>query len=105
MGQMILVNQFAGTNHANVTAGTQLNTKPIPMQLDQMNWKLAADMGGASPYDSWWLRTMQGVGTLSILKLDQLVDTVSGAKYRVFGRPMVYQQSYVKVPVEQVEGT
>ncbi len=105
MGQMILVNQFAGSNHAPTPVGTQLNTKPIPMQKDQMNWKLAADLGGASPYDSWWLRTMQGVGTLNVQRLDQFVDTVTGEKFRVFGRPMVQQQSYIKIPVEQVEGT
>lgn len=105
MGQMILVNQFAGTNHTGVTAGTKLNTKPIPMQKDQMNWKEAAEMGGASPFYSYWLRTMQGVGTLVVLNQDLFVDTVTSEKYRVFGQPFTYQQSYIKSPTEMVRGT
>lgn len=70
-----------------------------------MSWKMASEMGGASPYDSFWLRTVQGVGTLDIQRQDLLQDIKTGEKYRVFGRPMAFDQSYVRIPVEQIVGT
>jgi hypothetical protein len=70
-----------------------------------MNWKVATEMGGASPYDSFWLRTVQGIGTFDPQIKDLLQDTKTSEKYRIFGRPMPYDQSFVRIPVEQVVGT
>jgi hypothetical protein len=97
MAQDILVNWIRGS--------TQLNARPIPLRKDQMNWKVATEMGGASPYDSFWLRTVQGIGTFDPQRQDLLQDTKTSEKYRIFGRPMAYDQSFVRIPVEQVIGT
>lgn len=95
-GQNLIVN--------HLRAGQTLATN-VRMRLELMSWKLAADMGGASPYDSFWMRSLEGVGTLDIQRKDLLIDIITGEQYRVFGRVAVYDQSYVKVPVEQPSGT
>src|SRR5437899_10696308 len=97
MQQDILVNWIRGS--------TQLNAKPIPLRKDQMKWQTAAEMGGESPYDSFWLRTVQGVGTFDPQRQDLLQDIKTAEKFRIFGRPMTYDQSYIRIPVEQIIGT
>lgn len=97
MSKDIIVNQQRN--------GVTLTPVPIPVRLQQMNWKIAADMGGASPYDSWWMHSLQGVGMLDIKRKDLLIDTVTNVKYRVFGRPDVFDQSTIRLAVEEVSGT
>ena|SRR5215469_15876240 len=97
MAQDIFVNWIRGT--------TQLNSRPIPLRKDQMSWKTATEMGGAAPYDSFWLRTVQGIGTFDPQRKDLLQDINTSEKFRIFGRPMAYDQSFVRIPVEQVIGT
>jgi len=97
MAQDILVNWVRGS--------IQLNTRPIPLRKDQMSWRMATEMGGASPYDSFWLRTVQGVGIFDPQRQDLLQDINSGERFRIFGRPMTFDQSYIRIPVEQVIGT
>lgn len=103
MGQDIVVNQKRGN--------TMLASN-ISMRLVNMSVMQASEMGGASPYDSFWLYTETGVGTLDIQRGDILQDTThvdsktnALIKYRVFSRPQVYDQSMIKVAVEQVVGS
>lgn len=96
MGQDIIVKQ--------IRAGQTL-IPMIPVRKQNMAWKQAADMGGGSPYDSFWFRTEQGVGLLDIQRNDVLQDINTQEQYLVFGRPETFDQSYIKIPAEQVTGT
>jgi hypothetical protein len=96
MGQDIIVNQKRGAASL---------TQNIPIRKVNMSVTVATDMGGAAPYDSFWFYTEQGVGSLDIARKDLLIDTVTNEHYRVFGRPQVYDQSMIKMAVEQVVGS
>lgn len=103
MGQDIVINQKR--------ASSVLATN-IPMRLVNMSVMMVSELGGASPYDSFWLYTETGVGTLNIQRGDILQDTThtdpttaKPVQYRVFSRPQVYDQSMIKVAVEQVVGS
>lgn len=83
----------------------------IPVNVQNMAWKVAEDLGGQSPYDSYWIRTTGG-GVITFLRGDLLIDEVNvdpltGAKtrYRVFGNPSAYGATYTKIPAEQLLGT
>jgi hypothetical protein len=84
----------------------------IPVQIQEMAWKEAADMGGAAPYDSFWIRTTGG-GFLEIRRGDLLIDesseidplTGAAIQYRVFGRPRNYYESFTQIPAERLLGT
>lgn len=82
----------------------------IPVNIQNMAWKVAADLGGQSPYDSFWIRTTGG-GSLDIRRGDLLIDehnidplTAQNVRYRVFGNPESYGQTFVKVPAEKLLG-
>lgn len=96
MAQDVLITQ---------TRSSTLLAKDVAMRKDQMTWQQASDLGGNAPYDSFWLRTMEGVGTLDVARGDILTDQVTNEQFLVFGRPITFDESFVRIPVEQVSGT
>lgn len=83
----------------------------IPVQVENMNWKVASDLGGQSPYDSFWIYTTGG-GTLDVRRGDLLIDqyetdplTNAATQYRVFGNPQMFFSVYAAIPVEKLLGT
>ncbi|GCE14198.1 hypothetical protein [Tengunoibacter tsumagoiensis] len=82
----------------------------IPTNIQNMQWRVAADLGGQSPYDSFWIRSTGG-GPLDIRRGDLLIDEhnidpLTGAltRYRVFGNVESYGQTYAKIPAEKLLG-
>jgi hypothetical protein len=90
-------------------SGVQLY-QHIPVRLQNLSPKVAAENGGQSPYDSFTLHSEEGVPDIARkdLLLDEVtIDPVTGtnALYRVFGRPQTFDVSFLKVYVEQIVGT
>ena len=83
----------------------------IPMQIENMAYQIAADLGGQSPYDSYWIYTTGG-GILDVRRSDLLIDehdtdplTGNATQYRVFGNPGQYFSVYARIPAEKLIGT
>jgi hypothetical protein len=94
----------------SVTRAGTLVYQRIPVRLRTLSAKIAAENGGQSPYDSFTLYSEEGVP--DIQRKDQLTDEVAidlvtgtNAVYRVFGKPQVFDDSFVKVYIEQIMGT
>lgn len=99
----------------DTTLTLQRNKAPvrtaIPANIQNMSYQIATDLGGQSPYDSFWVRTTGG-GTLDIRRGDLLIDEVNVdpltnalTRYRVFGNPQGFGATFVKVPAEKLLGT
>jgi hypothetical protein len=94
-------------------AGATLSTKPFPLRLDNMSWRVATDMGGASPYDSYWAYTSVAGMVLPGLHRGDLFtditeidpDTKALTAYRIFGNPETMDASGMEIAVEKVVGT
>jgi len=91
-------------------SGVVQRTAPLAVQIQNMAWKIAADLGGQSPYDSFWIYTTGG-GIIAIQRGDLLIDlqaidplTTWPARYRVFGRPEQYFATYMRIPCEELIG-
>ena len=89
-------------------AGTVI-AQHIPVRLDNISPQAAAQMGGASPFNTYELYSQ--VGVPDIRTGDQLMDEVNiDAKtgnfvlYRVMGNPETYDNSYVATLVEKIVG-
>ena len=83
----------------------------IPMQIENMSYQVASDLGGQNPYDSYWIYTTGG-GSLDVRRSDLLIDqyetdplTSAATQYRVFGNPEQYFSVYARIPAEKVLGT
>lgn len=82
----------------------------LPVEIQNMSWKVAGEQGAQSPYDSFWIRTTGG-GFVDVQRGDLLIDeyevdplTGNNTQYRVFGRPKVYGASVITIPAEQIVG-
>ena len=81
----------------------------IAVQVDNMSTQTALELGGQSPYNSYWIYTLGG--PVSVLHGDLLIDTkqvdpVTGnpVQYRVFGEPEVFDFSHTEIPAEKLIG-
>jgi hypothetical protein len=81
----------------------------VPVRIRPMSYKMATELGGGSPYDSYSISAM--VGTPDIQRKDLLVDAVNidpvtntNMVYRVFGIPHVLDTSYVRLAAEKAVG-
>jgi hypothetical protein len=89
-------------------AGTTI-TQHIPVRMDNISPQAAAQMGGASPYNTYQLESM--VGVPDIRQGDQLMDEVNvdfktgnNVLYRVMGNPELFDYSYLTTLVEKLVG-
>ena len=89
-------------------AGTT-TSQHIPVRLDNISAQAAAQMGGASPYNTYELYSQ--VGVPDIRTGDQLMDEVNidgktgnNTLYRVMGNPETYDNSYLATLVEKIVG-
>ncbi len=90
--------------------GAQISTSPLAVRLDNMSMQEASYLGGAAPYDSFWLFTPNY--TIDVRRGDLFTDTQNtdpktgaNAVYRVFGNPERFDFDHVEIPVEKVVGT
>ena len=91
--------------------GVVQRAAPLLVQIQNMAWKIAADLGGQSPYDSFWVYTTGG-GVVAVQRGDLLIDleqidVLTGVltRYRVFGSVEQYFSTYAKIPAEKLLGT
>jgi hypothetical protein len=92
-------------------SGVVQRAAPLAVQIQNMAWKVAADLGGASPYDSFWIYTTGG-GIITVQRGDLLIDlqaiddlTGQPTKYRIFGNPEMYFSTYARIPAEKLLGS
>lgn len=92
-------------------SGVVMRTAPLAVQIQNMAWKIAADLGGQSPYDSFFAYTTGG-GVIAIQRGDLLIDlqqiddlTGNNTRFRVFGNPEMYFSTYARIPVEKLLGS
>lgn len=92
-------------------AGVVMRSAPLPVQIQNMAWKMASDLGGASPYDSFWIFTTGG-GIIAVQRGDLLIDlqqtdplTNAPTRLRVFGNPEQFFSAYAAIPAEKLEGS
>ncbi len=84
----------------------------IAMYLENMSFRQAAELGGQSPYDSFWAITTGGI-TLSVRRGDLFIDVLEtdpltnvNTQYRVFGNPEGGDLiSDSEIPLEKVTGS
>lgn len=83
----------------------------IPMMIENMSFRVASDLGGQNPYDSYWIYYAGG-GSLDVRRGDLLIDehqadplTSQNTRYRVFGNPEIFDGGYAEIPVEKLLGT
>jgi hypothetical protein len=88
---------------------TQTIGQNIPVRLDNISPVVAAQIGGASPYNTYELESM--VGVPDIRQGDQLMDqnnidpkTGNNVLYRVMGNPETWDGSYLSTLVEKLVG-
>jgi hypothetical protein len=91
-------------------SGTTIRTG-LPVQIANMSWKEAMDLGAGSPYDAFWIRTTGG-GITDIRRRDLLIDenevdplTNRATQYRVFAKPRQLYEAYMEIQAEQIVGT
>ncbi len=91
------------------TTTTNVKAQHIPVRLDNVSPVVVAQMGGASPYNTYRLESMAGVP--DIRTSDQLMDeynidplTGNNVLYRVMGNPESYDSSYLECLVEKIVG-
>src|SRR5579859_3417715 len=98
----------------DTTVTVQRNRIPIrtglAVRIENMAWKVAADLGGQSPYDSFWIYTTGG-GIVDIRRGDLLIDprdidplTGQATQYRVFGACEQFFSDHAEIPAEKVLG-
>lgn len=82
----------------------------LAARVENMQWKIAADLGGQSPYDSFWIYPTGG-GIVDVRRSDLLIDeqnidplTGTKAMYRVFGRVEQFFSDHAEIPAEQTIG-
>ena|SRR5271167_4224066 len=92
-------------------SGVVQRAAPLAVQIQNMAWKVAADLGGQSPYDSFWIFTTGG-GIIAVQRGDLLIDlqqidvlTQQNTKYRIFGNVEQYFSTYARIPAEKLLGT
>lgn len=92
-------------------SGVVMRAAPLAVQVQNMAWKIAADLGGQSPYDSFWVFTTGG-GIIAVQRGDLLIDlqqvddlTGNPTRLRVFGNPELYFSAYARIPCEKLLGT
>lgn len=83
----------------------------LAVRIENMTWKIAADLGGQSPYDSFWIYTTGG-GIVDIRRGDLLIDennvdplTNAKTSYRVFGNTENFFADHTEIPAEKLLGT
>jgi hypothetical protein len=70
-----------------------------PIQLDNISPIVIAGAGGAIPYNSYMLYSLQGVP--DIVNGDLLFDTKSSDQYRVSGNEETFDGDHLEVMVEK----
>ena len=90
------------------TAGTVIS-QHNPLRFDNISPQVAAQMQGASPYNTYEVYSLQGVP--DIRTSDQLMDekeidpkTGMNTLYRVMGNVQVFDQSYLATLAEKLVG-
>src|SRR5579859_410074 len=101
---------FGGTLVLSTTTTvSNVKAQHVPLRFDNVSPIVAAQLGGASPYNTYRIESM--VGVPDIETSDQLMDEVNidpktGANvlYRVMGNPEQYDGSYLECIVEKIVG-
>lgn len=88
-------NLFVNTKRQGVA-----HLSSVPIRLDNISPVVIAGAGGAIPYNSYTLFSLQGVP--DILNGDLLLDTASTDQYRVCGNPEMFEGDHLEVMVEKV---
>lgn len=72
----------------------------VPIRLDNISPIVIAGAGGAIPYNSYILFSLQGLP--DIAQGDLCSDTASTDQYRVSGNPETFDADHLEVLVEKV---
>jgi hypothetical protein len=90
-------------------AGTQLNVKPLRVQLDSMNPQQASYYGGAAPYFRYAAYILSPM--FDIRQQDLLVDTVNSdpktqtnKQYRIINDPEWFPDGHYELVVDRSDG-
>lgn len=73
----------------------------VPIRLDNISPIVIAGAGGAIPYNSYMLFSLQGVP--DIIQGDLLSDTKSTDQYRVSGNEETFDGDHLEVMVEKTK--
>ena len=91
MAKSIFVNtKRAGTAHLS----------NVPIRLDNISPIVIAGSGGAIPYNSYMLYSLQGIP--DIAQGDLLLDTASSDQYRTSGTVEIFDADHLECLVEKV---
>jgi hypothetical protein len=91
-------------------AGTNLSAG-IMVNIQNMAWRVAEELGGESPYNSYFIYSLGG-GPIDVRLGDLLIDeqetdplTGNATQYRVFGAVEQYFSVYACIPAEKLLGS
>lgn len=91
-------------------AGSVIRTG-FKVNIQNMNWQTATEMGGQDPYHSYWIYSLGG-GVAGVVLNDTLLDehetdplTSQPTKYLVFGNPEQYFSVYEAIPAQKIIGS
>jgi hypothetical protein len=83
----------------------------LAVRIENMAWKIAADLGGQVPYDSYWIYPTGG-GIVDVRRSDLLIDennidplTSQKKQYRVFGAVEQFYSDHAEIPAENPFGS
>jgi hypothetical protein len=90
--------------------GTTIATN-VPLRFINMSPRAVAEMGGASPYNSYWVESELLGFAPDLRTSDHIVDpaaidpkTGNPTQYTVFGNPWTADKTMVKVAAEKLVG-
>lgn len=96
------------TTMSQARSTTTINQE-VAVQVDNMSVQEATGLGGAEPYDSFWIYTLYG--PIDVQRGDLFTDlknldpkTGVNAIYRVFGNPETFDD-HSEIAAEKVVGT
>jgi hypothetical protein len=72
----------------------------VPIRLDNVSPLVLAGAGGAIPYNTYEMYTLQGIP--DIQQGDLLLDTHSTDQYRVSGNPEILDTDHIECLIEKV---
>lgn len=86
---------FVDTKRAGAT-----HLSNVPIRLDNISPIVIAGAGGAIPYNSYMLFSLQGIP--DIIQGDLLLDTASSDQYRTSGTVEILDADHIECLVEKV---
>ena len=83
----------------------------LQVNIQNMSWQTATELGAQNPYDAFWIYTTGG-GITDVRRSDSLLDehetdplTSQSTHYLVFGNPEQYFGVYMRIPAQKSIGT